>query len=120
MEKFTLSFEYNGRPYTATIEVQEIPEGQAFAITVLDDELATLLSGNAIIREIAGELQADVLAQQVEQTRLKLAIACRLSEHLKVPCFAGSGCLVPDAHVENWEELHPLHRHEVLPDGSIY
>jgi hypothetical protein len=120
MEKFTLSFEYNGRPYTAGIEVRETPGGRAFVLTPQDKELGTLLSGNPFIREINGALEADVLAEHVEQTQLKLVIASRLSEYLNIPCFAGNVCLMAHAHVENWEELHPLLRHEAHHGSSRY
>jgi hypothetical protein len=112
MEKFTLSFEYDGQPYTVAIGVREMPEGRFFVLTPLDKRLAKLLSGNPFIREVNGTLEADVLAEHVEQTQLKLVIASRLSEYLNMPCFAGNVCLMAHAHVENWEELHPLLRHE--------
>jgi hypothetical protein len=120
MEKFTLSFEYNDQPYTAAIVVRETPGGRAFVLAPLDKEQARLLSGNPFIREVNGTLEADVLAEQMEQTRLKLVIASRLSEYLNVPCFAGNVCLMAHAHVENWEELHPLLRHEVHHGSSEY
>jgi hypothetical protein len=120
MEKFTLSFEYNDRPYTAAIEVRETPAGRAFVLTPQNKELAKLLSGNPFIREIDGTLEADVLAEHVEQTQLKLVIASRLSEYLNMPCFAGNVCLMAHAHVENWEELHPLLRHEAHHGSSKY
>jgi hypothetical protein len=120
MEKFTLSFEYNGQSYTAAIEVRETRGGRAFVLTPLDKELATLLSGNPFIREINGTLEADVLAEHVEQTQLKLVIASRLSEYLNMPCFAGNVCLMAHAHVENWEELHPLLRHEAHHGSPKY
>lgn len=119
MKKITLSFEYNGRPCSAVIQVREVHGGRAFVVTPRDEDLNKLLAGNAVIREAGGQLEADVLAEQVEQTRLKLVIASGLSEYLKLPCFAGDGCLTARAHMENWEELHPLLRHERHPDASV-
>jgi hypothetical protein len=120
MGKFTLSFEYDGQPYTAAIGVRETPEGRAFLLTPLNKEQAKLLSSNPFIREINGILEADVLPEQGEQTRLKLVIASRLSEYLNMPCFAGNVCLMAHAHVENWEELHPLLRHVAHRSSSEY
>jgi hypothetical protein len=119
MENFTLTFEYNGRSYSAAVGVQGTPEGKVFVVTPLDEELNRILSGNAIIREMDGKMETDVLPEKVEQTRLKLVIASRLSEYLNVPCFAGDVCLMTQAHVDNWEEFHPLLRHEMHHDASI-
>ncbi len=33
-------------------------------------------------------------------------------------CFVGNECLIPHAHVEDWQELHPLLRHDPY-DKSI-
>jgi hypothetical protein len=120
MEKFHLSFEFKGHHYQAVILMQEKWGGREFAITELDKELARLLSGNNIIREIAGTLEADVLAEKKEQTVLKLIIASRLGEYLKLPCFVGNECLIPNAHVENCQELHPLLRHDPYQDRFVY
>lgn len=111
MEKFRLSFDFKGRPCKATISTRVKPEGREFAITELDEELERILSGNRIIREINGTLEADVQAAKREQTELKLIIASRLSEYLNVACFVGNECLTRRAHAENWQELHPLFRH---------
>src|ERR1700678_4045481 len=105
MDKFTLSFEYKGRTYTAAVKVEEKPDGHEFVITLLDGELDKLLSDNPIIREVDGTLEANVLAEKKDQTELKLIIASRLSEYLRMACFVGDECLIPQAHVENWEEL---------------
>jgi hypothetical protein len=120
MEKFHLSFEFKDRSYQAVILMQENSGGREFAISGLDKELARLLSGNNMIREIDGTLEADVLAEKKEQTELKLIIASRLAEYLKLPCFVGNVCLVPNAHVENCQELHPLLRHDAYQDMSVY
>jgi hypothetical protein len=119
MEKFTLPFEYNDRSYSAAFVVQETPGGKVFVVTPLDGELNRILSGNAIIREINGRLETNVLPEHVEQARLKLVIASRLSEYLTMPCFSGDVCLMTHGHVENWEELHPLVRHETHPNAPV-
>ena len=119
MQNFTLSFDYNGLFYSVAIVVQETPGGKMFVVTPLDAELNRILSGNAVIREIDGKLETDVLPEKVEQTRLKLVIASRLSDCLNEPCFAGDVCLMTHGHVENWEELHPLVRHETHPNAPV-
>jgi hypothetical protein len=120
MEKFRLSFDFKGRPYQTTILAQEKPAGREFAITELDEDLERILSGNHMIREINGNLEAGVLATKKEQTELKLIIASRLSEYLNMACFVGDECLTPRAHAENWQELHPLFRHDPRGDGPVY
>lgn len=117
MKNFTLFFEYNDRPYSAAVVVQETPGGKVFVVTPLDAELSRILSGNAVIREIDGKLETDVMPEKVEHARLKLVIASRLSDCLNEPCFAGDVCLMTHAHVENWEELHPLVRHGTHPNA---
>jgi|SRR5579863_10291794 len=120
MEKFRLSFDFKGRPCQATILTQIKSEGREFAIKELDEELGHILSDNHIIREINGTLEADVLPGKREQTELKLIIASRLSEYLNMPCFVGNECLTPRAHAENWQELHPLFRHNPYRGGPVY
>jgi hypothetical protein len=120
MEKFHLSFDFRGRFYQAVILMQEKLGGREFAITELNEELARLLSGNNMIREIDGTLEADVRAEKKDQTELKLIIASKLGEYLKMPCFVGDECLMPNPHVENWQELHPILRRDPYQDGSVY
>jgi len=120
MEKFRLFFDFKGRPCQATILTQVKPAGREFTITELDEELARILADNHTIREINGSLQADVLATKKEQTELKLIIASRLGEYLDTACFVGNECLTPRAHAENWQELHPLFRHDPRRDGPVY
>jgi hypothetical protein len=120
MEKFKLSFDFKGRHCQAVISMQQKSAGREFAVTSLDGDLETLLDGNHIIREIGGELEADVLVEKREQTELKLIIASRLSEYLNMACFVGNECLTPHAHAENWRELHPLLRKEPYNDKSVY
>ena len=120
MEKFHLSFDFKGRPHQALISMQQKSGGREFAVTGLDEDLERLLEGNHIIRETDGTLEADVLADKKEQTELKLIIASRLSEYLNMACFVGNECLTPRAHAENWQELHPLIRHNPYDDKSIY
>jgi hypothetical protein len=120
MEKFRISFDFKGRPYQATISTQIKSGGREFVITELDEELERILSSNHTIREINGNLEADVLAAKREQTELKLIIASRLSEHLNMACFVGNECLTPRAHAENWQELHPLFRHDPRRGGPVY
>lgn len=100
--------------------IEEKSGVREFAITGLDEELERILSGNHIIREINGCLEADVLAVKKEQTELKLIIASRLSEYLKMACFVGNECLTPRAHAENWQELHPLGRHNPQRDRTVF
>jgi hypothetical protein len=120
MEKFRLSFDFKGRACQATILTDEKSAGREFTITELDEELERILSGNHIVREINGALEADVLPAKKEQTELKLIIASRLSEYLSIPCFVGNECLTPRAHAENWQELHPLFRHDPYRGGPGY
>jgi hypothetical protein len=120
MEKFHLSFDFKGRPRRATILMEQKSDGREFAITELNEELSRLLSGNNIINEIDGTLEADVLPEKKEQTELKLIIASRLAEYLKMPCFVGDECLMANPHVENWQELHPLLRRDPYQDGPVY
>src|SRR5580693_2655917 len=108
MEKFNLSFDFKGCPHQAVISMQQKSGGREFAVAGLEADLERLLEGNHIIRETGGTLEADILAEKKEQTELKLVIASRLSEYLKMACFVGNECLVPHAHVENCRELHPL------------
>ncbi len=100
--------------------MQERSGGREFAITGLNEELSRLLSGNNMIREIDGTLEADAQPEKKDQTELKLIIASKLAEYLKMPCFVGDECLMPNPHVENWQELHPLLRRDPYQDGSIY
>lgn len=120
MEKFTISFDFKGRPCHAVISAEQKSGGREFAVTSLDADLERLLEGNHIIREIGGTLEADVLPEKKEQTELKLIIASRLSESLKIACFVGNECLIPHAHVENCRELHPLLRHNSYDDKFNY
>ena len=121
MKKFDLSFDFKGRPYFAAVRVRQKGDGREFAITALDWELERLLYGNHIIAEMDGSLHANVVPEKKEQTELKLVIAGRLSEYLKIPCFVGEQCLLVNSHEECWEELHPLPQHEqVHRHGSIY
>jgi hypothetical protein len=120
MENFTISFDFKDRPCQALILTQQKSGGREFAITGLEDDLERLLEENHIIRETGGKLEADILAEKKEQTELKLIIASRLSEYLKMACFVGNECLIPHAHVENWRELHPLLRHDPYDEKSIY
>jgi hypothetical protein len=94
MKKIDISFDFRGRPYEAVIRVCEKGGVKEFDTTVLDWELERLLYGNQVIREVDGTLQANILVDKKEQTELKLSIASRLSEYLKVPCFVGDSCLV--------------------------
>jgi hypothetical protein len=112
MNKFDLSFDFKDRHYDAAIRVRQKAAGREFAITALDWNLERLLYGNHIIREVDGTLQANVLVGNKEQTELKLIIASRLSEYLKIRCFVGEQCLMANPHEESWEELHPIPRHE--------
>lgn len=120
MKKFNLSFDFKGRPCKAVISTLQKSGGREFAVTGLEEDLERLLEGNHIIREKGGALEADVLAEKKDQTELKLIIASRLSEYLKMACFVGNECLVPHAHVENCRELHPLLRHNPYDDKSNY
>lgn len=112
MKKFDLSFDFKGRRYSAAIRIRQQSGAREFVITALDWQLERLLYGNHIIREVEGTLQADVLAENKEQTELKLIIAGRLSEYLHMPCFVGNQCLLEGRCEESWEELHPILRHE--------
>jgi hypothetical protein len=112
MNKFDLSFDFKGHHYDAAIRVQQKAAGREFAITALDCNLERLLYDNHFIGEVDGILQANVLPGKKEQTELKLIIASRLSEYLKIPCFVGEQCLMVNPHEETWEELHPIPRHE--------
>ena len=120
MEKFHLSFDFKGRSYRAVISMQGKSTGREFAITELNVELTRLLSGNNMIKEINGALEADVLPEKKKQTELKLIIASKLGEYLKMPCFVGDECLMPNPHVENWQEFHPLLRRDPYQDRSVY
>lgn len=120
MKKFTISFDFKGRRCRAVISAAQKSGGREFAITGLEADLERLLEGNHLIRETGGTLEADILSEKKEQTELKLIIASRLSEYLKMACFVGNECLIPHAHVENWRELHPLLRHDPYDDKSRY
>lgn len=112
MKNIEISFEFWGRHYDAVIRVRERNGIREFNIMVPDRDLERLLYGNQVIRQIDGNLQADILADQKEQTELKLIIASRLSDFLKIPCFVGDSCLIGGASEEGWEDLHPIPRHE--------
>jgi hypothetical protein len=112
MKNIEISFEFRGRPYDAVIRVRERIGIREFNIIILDRDLERLLYGNQVIRQIDGNLQADILADRKEQTELKLIIASRLSDFLKIPCFIGDSCLAGGAREEGWEDLHPIPRHE--------
>jgi hypothetical protein len=118
MEKFSISFDFRGRRCQTIILAQQKSGGREFVVTGLEKDLESLLEGNHIIRETDGVLEADILAEMKEQTELKLIIASSLSEYLKMACFVGNECLIPHAHVEDWQELHPLLRHDPY-DKSI-
>jgi hypothetical protein len=120
MKKFDLSFDFKAHHYDAAIRVQQRDVGREFAITVLDWNLERLLYDNHIIREADGMLQANVLPGKKDQTELKLIIASRLSEYLKIPCFVGEQCLMVNPHEESWEELHPISRHEHDPQNGSF
>lgn len=112
MKKIHLSFDYKDRHYDAAIRVRQRPQGREFRITTLDWSLERLLYGNQVIQEVDGALQANVCAEKKDQTELKLIIAARLSQYLKIPCFTGDQCLVTGHVEEGWEDLHPVPRHE--------
>jgi hypothetical protein len=112
MKKIDLSFDFKGQHYDAAIRIRQKAAGREFAITALDWGLERLLYGNHIIREVDSTLQANVLAEKKEQTELKLIIASRLSEYLKIACFVGDQCLVAATREEGWEDLHPISRHD--------
>jgi hypothetical protein len=120
MKKFTISFDFKGRPCQAVISAQQKSGGREFAVTSLEADLEQLLDGNRIIRETGGTLEADILAEKKDQTELKLIIASRLSDYLKIACFVGNECLTPHAHAENCRELHPLLRHNPYDDKSNF
>ncbi|HTI90186.1 MAG TPA: hypothetical protein VL727_06325 [Puia sp.] len=119
MKKIKILFEYNGLHYEAVIRVRKNPGAREFHITVLNWELERLLYSNQVIKEVDGVLQANIRAEKVEQTKLKLIIASKLSAYLKMPCFVGE-CLLSNVDEKGWEDLHPIPRHEHRrPDGSI-
>jgi hypothetical protein len=118
VEKIKVQFEYNGFHYEAVIRVRKNPGAREFHITILNWELERLLYNNAVISEVDGVLQANILADKVEQTKLKLSIALKLSEYLKVQCFVGE-CLLSTVNDEGWERQHPIPRHEHLPYSPI-
>jgi len=115
MKKIKIPFEYNGFHYMAVIRVRKSPGAREFHITVLNWELERLLYSNQVIKEVDGVLQANIRAEKVEQTKLKLTIASKLSENLKIPCFVGE-CLLSNVNDEGWEVQHPISRHERHPD----
>jgi hypothetical protein len=117
MKKIHLSFEFKDRHYDAAIRVRQGAQGREFTITALDWDLERLLYGNQVIQEVDGALQANVLPENKDQIELKLIIAARLSEYLKIPCFTGDHCLMT-GHVEkDWEDLHPISRHQHYANG---
>jgi hypothetical protein len=112
MKKIHLSFDFKGRHYDAAIRVRQRAQGREFTITALDWSLERLLYGNQVIQEVDGALQANVIPEKREQTELKLIIAARLSQYLKIPCFTGDQCLMTGHVEEGWEDLHPIPKHE--------
>ena len=111
MKKIEIAFNFRGRQYNATIRARQKPEGREFAITARNWELERLLYGNHLIDEKEGALHVNALPGKMKQMELKLIIAARLSEHLKLPCFVGDQCLVSGPPEETWEDLHPIPRH---------
>jgi hypothetical protein len=96
MKKIDIRFSFNGQQYDAIIRVFEKAAGREFYITVLDWELERLLYGNQMIEEVDGIMNANVLPEKKEQTKLKLTIASNLSNYLKIPCFTGDACVAAD------------------------
>ena len=119
MKKIHLSFDFKDRHYDAAIRVRQRTRGREFTITALDWGLERLLYGNQVIQEIDGALQANVLAENKDQTELKLIIAARLSQYLKIPCFTGDQCVMTGHVEEGWEDLHPIPRHEHDTQGNL-
>jgi hypothetical protein len=89
-----------------------MPRGREFLITVLDWNLERLLYGSHVIREADGVLTVNALPENREQTELKLTIAARLAEQLKLACFVGDECLSTTPGERTWEYFHPLPGHE--------
>ena len=118
MKKIHLSFDFKDRHYDAAIRVRQRTRRREFTITVLDWRLERLLYGNQVIQEVDGALQANVLAENREQTELKVIIAAQLSQYLKIPCFTGDQCLMTGHVEEGWEDLHPIPRHEYYTHGG--
>ncbi|MHA4808617.1 hypothetical protein ACX0G9_10955 [Flavitalea flava] len=111
MKKVFIDFDYKEHSYNAVIRYKQKTGDREFDITVLDWELERLLYDNHLIREIGGSIQADLQLENKEQTELKLIIAAKLSNHLKIPCFAGDHRVIIGSPVERWESLHPISRH---------
>ena len=111
MKKIEIQFSYKGHRFDAIIRAFKKGAGREFHITVLNWELERLLYGNEIIEEVDGIMQANVLPEKREQAELKLIIASRLSNYLKIPCFTGDTCVAADANQVGWEHFHPNPRH---------
>src|ERR1700732_2884717 len=105
MKKIDIEFDFKGCHYIAVIRVEQVTGGRDFHVTVLNWDLERLLYGNHIIKEVEGSLEANVVLENKEQTELKLIIASRLSNNLKLPCFA-CGQRVAVGHTsDGWEDL---------------
>lgn len=111
MKKIDIEFEFRGRQYEAVIRTRKKGEKKEYSITVLDWELERLLYGNQVITEADGSIQANVLPEEKDQTELKLIIASRLGQYLKMPCFVGDTCVSAEFMPEGWENLRPIEKH---------
>jgi hypothetical protein len=111
MKKIDIQFDFRGRHHEALIRVFKKGPGREYHITVLDWNLERLLYGNEVIEEKDQVLHANVRPEKPDQAELKLIIAARLSNQLKVPCFTGNQCLAETPKEEGWEHLHPIPRH---------